>query len=219
MSWLLQVQLWRFLLFSYMLYFLHTHNVLTCLWIFHWGSPHFSLPSHSSLPPHFLLSHSFLPPLKEEICHLPLTPVWWMTQWGAPLLTKTIHPAVTLILLLLGQKMGSKEECWSTHEAGDHLMMLPEDVMEVWRDVIHSCSSSFLPPSLSFSPCLYLAGFRACGKHLWDPGHRPLSRLPPCLCPGEFVLFKQHGNSLRQGGGSCIPSLSFLKAPKSHGKG
>lgn len=53
---------------------------------------HFSLPSHSSLPPHFLLSHSFLPPpLKEEISHLPLPAVWWMTQWGAPLLTKSIQ--------------------------------------------------------------------------------------------------------------------------------
>lgn len=63
-----------------------------------------------------------------------------------------------------GQKMGTEEECCPKHEVGEQLMMLPEDVLEVWRDVNHSHSYSLLPPSLSFSFFLHLAAFRAYSK-------------------------------------------------------
>lgn len=62
--------------------------------------------------------------------------------------------------------MGTRKECSPKHEVGEQLMMLPEDVLEVWKDVNHSHSYSLLPPSRSFAPVLILASFRACSRHL-----------------------------------------------------
>lgn len=97
-------------------------------------------------------------------------------------------------------------------------MMLPEDVMEVWMDVIHSCSYSFLPPPLSSSLCLYLGGFRAYGKHLWDPGHRPLSRFPLSL--SRRICFVQTTWELIETGRRQLhPFAELSRSPKEPWKG
>ncbi len=180
----------------------HTHThiviVLTCLW--NSTGALLSSPLLSSLPPRLLLcsSHSFLPPpLREEkICHsLPLTAEWWTTKWRglSSNCERGDYPVVTLTPASLeaegGQKMGTKEECCPKHEVGKQLMMLPEDVLEVWRDVNNSHSYSLFPPSLSFSFFFHLAAFRAYSERFWDPGHLPffLIFLFFPLCPGEFV--------------------------------
>lgn len=129
------------------------------------------------------------------------------------------YPVVTLAFL--GQKMGTKEERCPIHEVGDQLMLLPENVLEVWRDVNHSHSYSLLPPSLSFSLFLYLAAFRAHSKHFWDPGHLPFSHLLPLFV--RESLFVQTTWGLTEIGRRhlhCLTELRhFLIAPKSHGKG
>lgn len=186
---------------------LHTHTVivLTCLW--NSTGALLTSPLLSSLPPHLLLcsSQSFLPPpLREEkICHsLPSHCRMTDDDKDYPLtVTEKNPPRVDLDPWLLWetQKMGEKKECCPRHEVGEQLMMPPEDVLEVRRDVNHSHSSSLLPPSPSLSLFLHLAAFRAYSECFWDPGTPYLLlRLLSPLCPGEFVcLFRLDGDSPR----------------------
>lgn len=59
------------------------------------------------------------------------------------------YPVVTSTLVFSGQKMATKEV--AVHEVGAHLMMLPEDVLDVCRDVNRSHSHTLLPSSLLLS--------------------------------------------------------------------
>lgn len=132
---------------------------------FHWGSPHFStsLRSPSSLTPLFI---TFFPSSSAEGREdLSLT---WLTLPNDGHISAEDSffsrdcPVVTLSPARSGQEMGMKDECCPMREVGDRLMMLPEDVLAVWRVVNPSQSHSALPPPLLlFSIFLHLAAFRA----------------------------------------------------------
>lgn len=64
---------------------------------------------------------------------------------------------VTSTLVFSRQKMATKEV--TVREVGARLMMLPEDVLKVCRDVNRSHSHTLLPSSLLLSRCLYRAAF------------------------------------------------------------
>lgn len=204
----------------------HSHSQCADLPMkFHWGSPHFStsLLSPSSLTPLFI---SFFPSSSTEGREDLLLTYLLLPNDGQLgdedyffTCDREDYPVVTLAFL--GQKMGTREERCPIHEVGDQLMLLPENVLEVWRDVNHSHSYSLLPPSLSFSLFLYLAAFRAHSKHFWDPGHLPFSHLLPLFV--RESLFVQTTWGLTEIGRRhlhCLTELRhFLIAPKSHGKG
>lgn len=185
---------------------------------FHWGSPLLSSPLLS------LLSYSSV--------HLILS---FLLHWGK-------RRFVTHYLLLLndgrlrdedypltltektdlldpdfsrGQKMGTKTERCPKREVGEQLMMLPEDVLEVWRDVNYSHSYHLLPPSLPFSLFLPLAAFRACSKHFWDPGHLPFFSSFPFVRESLFVPNYRWGLAeIEERHLHCLTELRhFLKAP------
>lgn len=197
---------------------------------FHWGSSllHFSplsLLTYSSL--HLILS-LLLHWGKRKICHLlPLTATWWMSQWRGLFFNcgQEDFPVATLTLPSFltrrrkREKMGTEEESCPQHETSEQLMMLPEVVLEVWRDVIHSQSYRFLPPSLSFPLFLHLAAFRACSKCFWDPGHL-ISLLSPFVRESLFVQTRWGLTKIEGRHFHCLTELRrFLKVPKSHGKG
>lgn len=205
----------------------HSHRQCADLPVkFHWGSPHFftSLLSPSSHTPLFI---SFFPSSSTEGSE-----DWFLTYLGLPLNDGQLGDedyslCVTKKTILgrpwprpfLGQETGTKEERCPVNEVGGQLM-LPEDVLEWWRDVNPSHSYSLLPPSLSFSLFLYLAACRAYSKHFWDPGHLPFSHLLPFFV--RESLFVQTTWRLTKLGRHlhCLTELRHLLiAPKSHGKG
>lgn len=146
----------------------HSHSQCADLPVkFHWGSPHFStsLLSPSSLTPLFITI--FPSSSAEGREDLSLT---WLTLPNDGHISdedsffsrdQGDRRVVTLSPACLGQKIGMKEECCPICEFGDRLMMLPEDVLAVWRVVNPSQSHSSLPPPLLFSIVLHLAAFRA----------------------------------------------------------
>lgn len=67
------------------------------------------------------------------------------------------YPAVTSTLVFSRQTTATKEV--TVREVGARLMMLPEDVLEVCRDVNRSHARTLLPSSLLLSRRLYRAPF------------------------------------------------------------
>ena len=192
----------------------HTHNHCADLPMqFHWGSPSclnfspLSLLTYFSVPPILSstegredLSHTHSLLLKNDGRLSDETYLW--TIW----LRRVHYPAVTWTpWFFRGRKMGKNGECRPKHEHGEQLMVLPEDVLEVWRDVNHS--SIVLPPSLSFSLLLSLAAFRACSKHFWDSGRLSFFHLFCPLLSRRVCLFKRDGDSPTWRRSICIASL------------
>lgn len=179
-------------------WFLHTLSHCADLPMkFHWGSPRFLISLLSPSSDHLIRSYVLHWGKRRFVTHY-LTAKWWMTLWQGLSFNCAHDPKVTFSTWgRMGYKIGTREVCCSKHEVEEQLMMLPEDVLEVWRDVNRSHSYSLFPPSLSFSLFLHLAAFRACSKRFWDPGHLPILHLssPFPLCPGE--LFKLDGDSQR----------------------